>query len=69
MKALYIAWQDPQTRLWHTVGQLSRENDLYRFAYTQGALVSPRFKYLGRMGIYIKITIRMSYFRCLPTVS
>ncbi len=49
MKALYIAWQDPETRLWHTVGQLSRENDLYRFAYTQGALASPRFKYLGRM--------------------
>lgn len=49
MKALYIAWQDPQTRLWHTVGQLSRENDLYRFSYTQGALASPRFKYLGRM--------------------
>jgi hypothetical protein len=49
MKALYIAWQDPETRLWHTVGQLSRENDLYRFSYTQGALASPRFKYLGRM--------------------
>lgn len=49
MKALYIAWQDPQTRLWHTVGRLSRENGLYRFVYTQGALVSPRFKYLGRM--------------------
>jgi hypothetical protein len=49
MKALYIAWQDPQTRLWHTVGRLSRENNVYRFAYTQGALASPRFKYLGRM--------------------
>lgn len=22
MKALYIAWQDPETRLWHTVGQI-----------------------------------------------
>lgn len=49
MKALYIAWQDPQTRLWHTVGRLSRENSMYRFVYTQGALTSPRFKYLGRM--------------------
>lgn len=49
MNVLYIAWQDPETRLWHTVGQLSRENDLYTFAYTQGALASPRFKYLGRM--------------------
>ena len=49
MNALYIAWQDPQTRLWYTVGQLSRENDIYTFAYTRGALASPRFKYLGRM--------------------
>lgn len=49
MKALYIAWQDPQTRLWHTVGRLSRKNDIYHFVYTQGALASPRFKYLGRM--------------------
>ena len=48
-KVLYIAWQDPETRIWHTVGQLSRQNDLYRFAYTKGALASPRFKYLGRM--------------------
>lgn len=49
MNSLYIAWQDPQSRLWHTVGQLSRENGLYTFAYTGGALASPRFKYLGRM--------------------
>jgi len=49
MKILYIAWQDSETRLWHTVGQLSRVNDLYQFAYTRGALASPRFKYLGRM--------------------
>ena len=49
MNPLYIAWQDPQSRLWHTVGQLSRENSLYTFAYTRGALASPRFKYLGRM--------------------
>ncbi|MGZ8173631.1 MULTISPECIES: HIRAN domain-containing protein [Methylobacter] len=49
MKTLYIAWQDPETRLWHNVGQLSRVNELYQFTYTQGALTSPRFKYLGRM--------------------
>jgi hypothetical protein len=49
MKALYIAWQDPQTRYWYTVGRLSRENGMYRFTYTQGALRSQRFKYLGRM--------------------
>jgi hypothetical protein len=49
MKALYIAWQDPQTRYWYTVGRLSRENGMYCFIYTQGALKSQRFKYLGRM--------------------
>ncbi|WP_029151776.1 HIRAN domain-containing protein [Methylovulum miyakonense] len=49
MNPLYIAWQDPKSRLWHTVGRLSRERDLYTFAYTQGALASPHFKYLGRM--------------------
>lgn len=49
MNPLYIAWQDPQSRLWHTVGRLSREKNLYTFAYTRGALASPRFKYLGRM--------------------
>ena len=49
MKSLYIAWQDPETRLWHTVGILIKQNDSYTFAYTKGALASPRFKYLGRM--------------------
>jgi len=49
MKALYLAWQDPETRRWHTVGHLSRAHAGYRFAYTQGALASPRFEYLGRM--------------------
>lgn len=49
MKSLYIAWQDPETRLWHTVGKLYKQNDSYCFVYTQGALTSPRFKYLGRM--------------------
>lgn len=49
MTALYIAWQDPQTRLWHTVGKLTKEQDVYCFVYTQGAKTSPRFGYLGRM--------------------
>ena len=49
MNTLYIAWQDPQTRRWHTVGRLDREGERYRFGYTHGALSSPRFTYLGRM--------------------
>lgn len=50
MNTLYIAWQDPQTRRWHTVGRLDRDADGgYRFGYTHGALASARFNYLGRM--------------------
>lgn len=49
MKTIYIAWQDPQTRRWHTVGRLDRHGDGYRFGYTGGALASPHFDYLGRM--------------------
>lgn len=49
MATLYIAWQDPQTRAWHTVGKLTREPEgFYCFTYTEGAKAS-RFKYLGRM--------------------
>jgi hypothetical protein len=46
---LITPWQDPESRRWHTVGELRHENDLYTFAYTGGALASPRFRYLGRM--------------------
>jgi hypothetical protein len=50
MDTLYMAWQDPQTRRWHTVGRLDRDADgRYRFGYTRGALASRRFTYLGRM--------------------
>lgn len=49
MNTLYIAWQDSETRLWHTVGRLSQENGMYCFVYTKGAQASPRFSYFGRM--------------------
>lgn len=49
MKALYIAWQDPETRRWHTIGRLDREERGYRFVYTGGALALPGSEYLGRM--------------------
>lgn len=54
MKTLYLAWQDPQTRAWHTVGKLTHDNDVYHFVYTQGALASPRFQCLGRMRDFSK---------------
>ncbi|NEX19764.1 hypothetical protein G3480_05450 [Thiorhodococcus mannitoliphagus] len=50
MNTLYIAWQDPDTRQWHTVGRLTQSSETgYRFCYTAGAEASPRFDYLGRM--------------------
>ena len=49
MKVIFIAWQDPETRRWHTVGRLTQEAGYYEFVYTRGALRSPRFTYLGRM--------------------
>jgi hypothetical protein len=50
MNTLYIAWQDPDTRFWHTVGRLTQASDAaYRFCYTAGATASPNFGYLGRM--------------------
>ncbi|MCP4696237.1 MAG: hypothetical protein GY862_05235, partial [Gammaproteobacteria bacterium] len=47
--ALYITWQDPEIRAWHTVGKLERERDAYRFQYTGGALQSPQFMPFGPM--------------------
>ena len=49
MKSLFIAWQAPDTRFWHTVGRLTRDGGGYQFSYTQGAQASPSFEYLGRM--------------------
>ena len=54
MKALYIAWQDPQTHTGHTVGCLTHEHGLYQFVYTRGVLASPRFTSLGRMRDLLK---------------
>lgn len=49
MKTLFIIWQDNKTRAWHPVGQLTKSNGLYEFAYTKGALVSADFKPFGRL--------------------
>lgn len=37
MKALFVAWQNPETRSWAPVGRLTRDGELYRFVYTRGA--------------------------------
>jgi hypothetical protein len=35
--SVFVAWQDPATREWHTVARLSRTADHYEFGFTQGA--------------------------------
>jgi HIRAN domain len=49
MKVLYLGWQDPKGRYWFPVGQLSFDGQVYRFAYTKGALKSPNFIPFGKM--------------------
>lgn len=46
---IYLAWQDPETRGWFPVGQLSRDGEDFRFVYTKGAKASERFQPFGRM--------------------
>lgn len=33
---LYVAWQDSNTRAWHTIGRLSRIREGYEFIFTRG---------------------------------
>lgn len=49
MKALFVAWQDPNSRRWVPVGRLTYENGTYRFVYTRGAKEVKNFTPFGRM--------------------
>lgn len=51
MNSLYVAWQEPQTRTWLVVGQLTyhRDKHVYQFSYTKGAQKSPHFVPFARM--------------------
>lgn len=55
--SVYVAWQDPDTRDWHVVGNLQERNTEYVFRYTKGALKSPKFTKFSGMndvhGIYV----------------
>lgn len=42
-KQVYLAWQDPDTRTWYVVGQLSESAGSYVFRYTHGAKNSEKF--------------------------
>ena len=37
MNSVFLAWQDPKERNWHTVGKLSQAQELFIFDYTLGA--------------------------------
>lgn len=49
ISALFLTWQDPDTRSWYPVGRLTREDGEYIFVYTKGALELPRFIPFGSM--------------------
>lgn len=49
MKALFVAYQDPESRDWTPVGRLTREAGSYNFVYTKGAAQFPTFVPFGRM--------------------
>ena len=49
MKAVFIAWQDPESRRWVPVGRLTAQREAYQFVYTQGAMSSPNFRAFGAM--------------------
>ena len=49
IKFLYVAWEDPHSRVWFPVGKLSVEGKIYRFVYTKGATRSKIFIPFGSM--------------------
>ncbi|MBW0448912.1 DNA-binding protein [bacterium M00.F.Ca.ET.228.01.1.1] len=49
MDALFVAWQEPESREWIPVGKLTRVNHVYKFAYTRGALRAANFQAFGRL--------------------
>lgn len=49
MNVIFVAWQDPGSRLWAPVGRLSKDDHKYKFVYTRGAKEAPNFQPFGRM--------------------
>ncbi len=47
--SVYVAWQEPDTRNWHVVGNLQERNSGYVFKYTKGALKSSKFTFFSGM--------------------
>ena len=42
MKVLFVAWQNPDTRQWFTIGRLTSDTAIYQFCYTQGVYDAQR---------------------------
>jgi hypothetical protein len=49
MNAVFVTWQDPESRRWYPVGRLTKTADEYQFCYTRGAQQAPNFVPFGRM--------------------
>lgn len=61
-RPLFVAWQDPARRKWIPVGRLWVNQDLYWFAYTQGALASTGFVPFGGMSDLNKLYLSKELF-------
>jgi len=48
-KCIYLAWQDQNTRQWHVIGQLLRNDKGYEFRYTKGVKNIHSFSALSSM--------------------
>ena len=42
-RSLFVIWQDRESRRWHPVGRLTKNDREYRFEYTNGASEAPSF--------------------------
>jgi hypothetical protein len=50
MTAIFVAWQNPDSRVWAPVGRLTKEESNFKFVYTRGAEdMLPGFQPFGRM--------------------
>ncbi|MFN1141777.1 HIRAN domain-containing protein [Serratia quinivorans] len=53
INSVYVAWQAPDTRYWHVVGNLQERKSGYVFKYTKGALTSQKFtKFSGMSDVH-----------------
>ena len=41
--SLFVIWQDGETRRWHPVSRLTKQDGEFRLEYTNGAMASPSF--------------------------